>query len=159
MTQIKYIPIWRNIFIQFLFDINTCITSQHLTWPIIVFHITLPLGPIKKRWYSARCLIGSRIIESAAYCNQIMLVPLYLNSTQNTSVNWIIPLLLSVLHWPKVILLSGGHCTFKATHFWVSRINHKLSFVHEWLLGKSISKLQKFYEFALRSFVNFDPKT
>ena len=37
--------------------------------------------------YSARRLIGSRIIESAVYCNQILLVPLYLNSTQNTSVN------------------------------------------------------------------------
>jgi len=30
--------------------------------------------------YNARRLIGSRIIESAKYCNQIMLVPLYLNS-------------------------------------------------------------------------------
>jgi len=54
--------------------------------------------------YSAHCLIGSRLIESAEYCNQILLVPLYLNSTQNASVNWII------LSWPKVILLSGGHC-------------------------------------------------
>ena len=32
--------------------------------------------------YSARRLIGSRIIESAAYCNRILLVPLYRNSTQ-----------------------------------------------------------------------------
>ncbi len=60
--------------------------------------------------YSVRRLIGSRIIESAAYCNQIMLFPLYLNSTQKTLVNWIIRLLLSILCWPKVILLSGGHC-------------------------------------------------
>ena len=60
--------------------------------------------------YSARRLIGSRIIESAAYSNQILLVPLYLNSTQNTSVNWIIRLMLSLLCWPKAILLSGGHC-------------------------------------------------
>ncbi len=60
--------------------------------------------------YSARRFIGSQIIESAAYCNQIMLVPLYLNSTQNTLVNWIIRWLLSLLGWPKVILLSGGHC-------------------------------------------------
>ena len=37
--------------------------------------------------YSACHLIGSRIIESAAYCKQILLVPLFLNSTQNTSVN------------------------------------------------------------------------
>ena len=32
--------------------------------------------------YSARRLIGSRILESAAYCNQIWLIPFYLNSTQ-----------------------------------------------------------------------------
>jgi hypothetical protein len=31
-------------------------------------------------------LIGSRIIESAAYCNQKLLAHLYLNSKQNTSV-------------------------------------------------------------------------
>ncbi len=37
----------------------------------------------------ARCLIGSRIIECAAYCNQKLLTYLYLNSTQNTSFNWI----------------------------------------------------------------------
>ncbi len=61
--------------------------------------------------YSARRLIGSRIIESAAYCNQKLLAHLFLNSTQNTSVNWIIRLLLSLLCWPKVILLSGGHCS------------------------------------------------
>ena len=58
-------------------------------------------------------LIGSRIIESAAYCNQILLVSLYLNSTQNTSFNWIIWLLLSLLCWPEVILLSDGHCIQK----------------------------------------------
>ncbi len=58
--------------------------------------------------YSARRLIGSRIIESAAYCNQVLLAPLYLNSTHNMSVYWI---MFSLLSWPKVILLSGGHCT------------------------------------------------
>ncbi len=42
-----------------------------------------------------------------------MLVPWYLNSTQNTMVNWVIRLLLSILYWPKVILLSGGLCTWK----------------------------------------------
>ncbi len=62
-------------------------------------------------WYSARRLMGSRLIESAAYCNHIWLAHLFINSTQNTSVNWIIRLLLSLLCWPKVILLSGGHCT------------------------------------------------
>ncbi len=41
-----------------------------------------------------------------------MQVPLYLNSTQNTSVNWISRLLLSFLCWPKVILLSSGHCNY-----------------------------------------------
>jgi hypothetical protein len=61
-------------------------------------------------YYSASRLIGSRIIESAAYCNQKLLALLYLNSTQISSVNWIILLLLSLLGWAKVILLSGGHC-------------------------------------------------
>ncbi len=61
--------------------------------------------------YSVRRLIGSRKIESAIYCNDILLVPLYLNSTQNTSVYRIIRLLLSLLCEPKVILLSGGHCS------------------------------------------------
>jgi hypothetical protein len=30
--------------------------------------------------YSARRLMGSRIIESHAYCNQMLLAPLYINS-------------------------------------------------------------------------------
>ncbi len=34
-----------------------------------------------------RRLMGSRLIESAAYCNQIWLAHLYINSAQNTSVN------------------------------------------------------------------------
>ena len=38
------------------------------------------------------------------------MVPLHYNSTQNTSVNWIIRLLLSILCWPKVILLCSAHC-------------------------------------------------
>jgi hypothetical protein len=62
--------------------------------------------------YSAKRLIRSQIIESAAYYKKL-LAHLYLNSIQNTSFNWIIRLLLSLLSWPKVILLSGGHCTFK----------------------------------------------
>jgi hypothetical protein len=37
--------------------------------------------------YSARRLMGSRLIESPAYCNQILLAQLYINNTQNTSVN------------------------------------------------------------------------
>ena len=66
--------------------------------------------------YSYRRLIRSRIIISAAYCNQILLVPLYLNSTQNTLVDCISWLLLSLLCWHKLILLSGGHCSI----FWGS---------------------------------------
>ncbi len=54
--------------------------------------------------------MGSRIIESAAYCYQILLAHLYTHSAQNTSVNWIIRLSLSLWCRPKVILLSGGHC-------------------------------------------------
>ncbi len=55
-----------------------------------------------------RRLMGSRIIESAAYCNQILLAHLNTNSAQNASVNWITRLLLSILCRPKVILLGGG---------------------------------------------------
>ncbi len=65
-------------------------------------------------------------IESADYCNKIWLAQLYINSTQNTSVNWIIRLLLSLMRRLKVILLSGGHCiwkqkivTFKLQHMYV----------------------------------------
>ncbi len=36
--------------------------------------------------YSDRRLMGSRIIESAAYCHQISLVQVYINRAQNTSV-------------------------------------------------------------------------
>ncbi len=38
--------------------------------------------------------------------------PLYLNNDQNSSINWIIRLLLSLLCWPKVILLSDGYSKF-----------------------------------------------
>ena len=61
-----------------------------------------------KLQYSAHSVIGSRLIESAAYCNQILLVVLYLSSTQKT-INFIVRLMLSLLCWPKLILLSGGH--------------------------------------------------
>ncbi len=40
--------------------------------------------------YIARRLIGSWIIESADYCNQILPALLYISNTQNTSVNSII---------------------------------------------------------------------
>ncbi len=60
--------------------------------------------------YSVCHLIGSRIIESATYFNQISVAPLLINNTQNSLVNRIIRLLLSLLCRPKVILLSDGHC-------------------------------------------------
>ena len=44
----------------------------------------------------------------------MLLVSLFPNSTQNTSVNLIIRLFLSLLICPKVILLSDGHCTIMA---------------------------------------------
>ncbi len=72
---------------------------------IFVLLVYLMLSPK----YNARHLIGSRILKSAAYWK--LLAQLYLNSTQNTSLNWIIRILLSLLCWPKMILLSGGHCT------------------------------------------------
>ena len=62
-------------------------------------------NPIKEilSWknYSSGRLIGSRITESAAYRNHIFLVPVYLSSTQNTSANWIIWLLISLYVGPK----------------------------------------------------------
>ncbi len=36
----------------------------------------------------------SRMIESAAYCNQMLLAQLFMNSAQNKSVIWIIRLFL-----------------------------------------------------------------
>ncbi len=95
-----------------------------MVFVLIVYKSVRNITPNNKEWdplrylthhcssiYSARRLIGSRIIESAAYCNQILLDPLYINSSQNTSVDWIIRVLLSLLGRPKVILLSGGHCS------------------------------------------------
>ncbi len=71
---------------------------------------------------------GSRLIESAAYCNQILLAPLCINSTQNTSVNWIIRLLLSFLYQPKVILLSGEHCIWNKQPFTTGKKLNMTSF-------------------------------
>ncbi len=87
------------------------------------------------RLYSTRRLIGSRLIESDAYCNQILLAQLYINSAQNTSVNWIIRLLLSLLCRSKVILLSGGHCIFNnnesVAHFKYAIIPKSWHFIWE----------------------------
>jgi hypothetical protein len=60
--------------------------------------------------YSARRLMGSRIIKSATYCNLVLPAQLYIDRAQNVSVNWIIRWLFSLLCRPEVILLSGGHC-------------------------------------------------
>ncbi len=68
----------------------------------------------KKEWkHFSHILFRNLLFErskSATYCNQISLAQVYTNRTQNTSVNWIIRLLLSLLCRPEVILLSGGHC-------------------------------------------------
>ena len=53
----------------------------------------------------------------------MLLVSLFPNSTQNTSVNWIIRLFLSLLICPKVILLSDGHCTILANFILGLKIN------------------------------------
>ena len=63
----------------------------------------ITLTNTKGSFYACTCRsIGSRIIESAVYCNQIPLAPSQLNSSK------IRRLLLSLLCWPKVILLNGG---------------------------------------------------
>ncbi len=70
--------------------------------------------------YKARRLMGLQIIGSAAYCNQIWQAHLYINSAQSSSINGIIRLLLSLSFWPKVILLSGGHCfRVNSSGFWI----------------------------------------
>ncbi len=70
--------------------------------------------------------MGSRLIESAAYYNQTLLAQLNISSAKNSSVNWIIRLLLSLLCWPKVIL-SSGHCIvpklFRSFFLWVGGQN------------------------------------
>ncbi len=73
-----------------------------------------------------RRLIGSRIIESANHRNNKLLVSLFLSNMQNT-VNWISRLLLSLLYWPEVILLSGGHCYYINTQEIVFRAKCKTS--------------------------------
>ena len=54
------------------------------------------------------------------YRNEILLVLLYLNSAQKTSINRIIWLLFFLLCWPKVILLSGGHISNNTIYITVS---------------------------------------
>ncbi len=83
------------------FRSTTCQISFSLDSPEIYL---LPLFSSRKKinfkpvsWYGKRRLIGPHIIVSAAYCNQIQLDPLSINCTQNTLVNWIIRLLLSLL--------------------------------------------------------------
>ncbi len=52
--------------------------------------------------YSAHRLIGSRIIESAAFCNQILLAQIYLQYIKQ-SLNWII------LLWPSILLAAQSN--------------------------------------------------
>ncbi len=117
-------------------------------WCICNVSLTLQVTLIS--YYSARRLIGSRIIESATYCNQKLLAHLYLNCTLNTSVNWIIRLLLSLLCWPKVILLNGGHCTMMLMwHFVMFPWNYHI-FVTSlsllmWRLGDVKLTLQRYF--------------
>ena len=60
--------------------------------------------------------IGSRIKESAAYCNQILLVLLYLMYTQNTSVNWIyVVILLAADTVPLTFLIDWDFTNSKET--------------------------------------------
>ncbi len=75
---------------------------------ILQLHNAKYFIPLTGNFYSTRRLIESRIIESAEYCNQILLVPWYPNSTKNTSVNWISQLLLSLLYWAKAVVLNQG---------------------------------------------------
>jgi hypothetical protein len=74
-------------------------------------------------YYSALRLMGSRIIESAAYWNQILLTQLYIDKAQNKSVNWISRLLLSLLCWSEVILLSGGHCILLKNYIFIEQVD------------------------------------
>ena len=75
--------------------------------------------------YSTGRLIGSLVIESADYCNHTLLAPnkLYQNSAHKRLGIWIIRLMLSLLCWPKVILLSGGPCINKPAMGEIAIIN------------------------------------
>ncbi len=57
--------------------------------------------------YSAHRLMGSWIIESAAYCSQILLARFYINSAQNTSVYWIIR---RTLYYTKICYVEYYWC-------------------------------------------------
>jgi hypothetical protein len=56
--------------------------SLRSSWPLQYW-----LGTKSVYKYSARRLMGSRIIESAAYCNQILLSQVFISIAQNKSVN------------------------------------------------------------------------
>ncbi len=104
--------------------------------------------------YSARRLMGSQLIESAAYCNQILLAQQYINSAQNTSVNWIIWLLLSLLSPPKVILLSGGHFT-SMLHTFLSIFTNMAAMMGGNLSKKRRRKVINFWKNHLRRNFSF----
>ncbi len=50
-------------------------------------HLIKKIPILAHNQYSARRLMESRIIESAAYCNQILPAQLYIDRAQNTPVN------------------------------------------------------------------------
>ncbi len=110
------------------FPFNCCWIIQYCQWTNLFQCIFF------NSKYTARRLIGSRMIESAAYCNQKLLAHLYLNSKQNTSVNWIIRLMLSLLCWPKVIVISGGHCMYFGFRM-KNRLSGLKSFLFFWTSG------------------------
>ncbi len=56
--------------------------------------------------------MGSRLIESAAYCYQIFLAQWHIKSAQYSLVNWIIRLLLSLLCRPQSDPIKRGTLYF-----------------------------------------------
>jgi hypothetical protein len=99
--------------------------SQMKMSNILIFLILLNQSR-KINDHNACRFIGSRIIDSTAYCNLKLMAPLCINSTQNMSFNWIIRLLISLLCRPKVILISGGHCILIISFLTVFTIKNQI---------------------------------
>ncbi len=77
--------------------------------------------------YSALTFIGSRIIESAAYCTQKLLVHLYLNSTQNPSVSLVIVITFMLT---QSDFIKRGHCNRKSIKLKRSQNCKKICFFY-----------------------------
>ena len=85
------------------------------------------------------------------YCNHILLVPFFLNSAQKNVNNWIIRLMLSLLCCPKVILLSGGHCSTECVTFLYLRtkiITFWVTFDHFWSKQHFLRQLGQWWKLA-----------